>query len=173
MYWHLFDFKLALGKKQFHLRVMKCSVWCGRQFASRNICLHSGNPFHLSQVMRKPTFCLCENKGAFVFTTRIVQFLYFVIMKFQASSLHLWLCRQVCVRPGRKHWRLSFSCHGSFHIIMIKSRNGKKGNKVHRWLKTRLNVTKLWCALIWAWAVTNFLRSWDKCPVRWLDIFKV
>ena len=44
--------------------------------------------------MRKSEFCLCENKGAFVFATRIVQF--------QASSHLLWRHRPVCVRPGRK-----------------------------------------------------------------------
>ena len=63
-----------------------------------------------SRIVRKPDFCLCENKGAdqlrgnceadpqisfaviaklisaFVFATRIVQFLYFLNPKFPASS---------------------------------------------------------------------------------------
>ena len=85
-------------------------------------------PLHMSRVMRKPDFCLCENKGAdqlrfilivihvsgqmsrrirkpkiclcenkdadqlmsaFVFATGIVQSLYFLNPKFQASSLLL------------------------------------------------------------------------------------
>ena len=54
----------------------------------------------ISLVMRKPAFCICENKtktqisfavtakliSAFVFDTRIVQSLYFLNPKFQAPS---------------------------------------------------------------------------------------
>ena len=49
---------------------------------------------HLSLVMRKPAFCICENKDAdqlrgkvtaFVFATQIVQSLYYLNPKFQAS----------------------------------------------------------------------------------------
>ena len=40
--------------------------------------------------------------SAFVFDTRIVQFLYFINPKFQASSLLLCLYRSGCVRPVRK-----------------------------------------------------------------------
>ena len=60
--------------------------------------------------MRKPTICIGENKGAdqlrsnceadhaFVFATRIVQFLYFLILNPQfPASIH----SSVCVRPGR------------------------------------------------------------------------
>ena len=46
--------------------------------------------------MRKPPFCICENKeadqlrgnliSAIVFATKLVDFLYFVNPKFQASS---------------------------------------------------------------------------------------
>ena len=39
--------------------------------------------------------------SAFVFTTRIVQFLYFLNPKFQASK-HLQLHRPICGRPGQK-----------------------------------------------------------------------
>ena len=39
---------------------------------------------------------------AFVFATCLVQFLYFLNTKFQASSHLLWLHSPVCVRPGRK-----------------------------------------------------------------------
>ena len=60
--------------------------------------------FHMSLVIRKPAFCICENKDAdqfrgdreadhaFVFATRIVQLLYFLNTKFQASSHQPGLC---------------------------------------------------------------------------------
>ena len=38
--------------------------------------------------------------SAFVFATWIVQFLFYLYSKFQASSLLLWLHRPVCVRSG-------------------------------------------------------------------------
>ena len=63
----------------------------------------------MSHLMRKPIICICENKdadqlrgSAFVFATRIVQFLLYLTPKFQASSLLLCLYSSVCVRPGQK-----------------------------------------------------------------------
>ena len=66
--------------------------------------------------MGKPTICIGENKevdqlrgnheaiSAFVFATRIVQFLFNLNLKFQASSSFLCLCRPVCVGPvGKPH----------------------------------------------------------------------
>ena len=55
--------------------------------------------------MRKPAFCICENKDAdqlcgicaFVFATRIVQSLFFLNPKFQVSSHLLRLYSPVCV----------------------------------------------------------------------------
>ena len=69
--------------------------------------------------MGKPTICIGENKGAdqlrgnreavtaklisaFVFATRIVQFLFYINPKFQVSISFLCLYRLVCVGPGRK-----------------------------------------------------------------------
>ena len=52
--------------------------------------------------------------SAFVFTTRIVQSLYFLNPKFQASSHLLWPYSMVCVGPGRKPRRPFFSQRGSF-----------------------------------------------------------
>ena len=52
--------------------------------------------------------------SAFVFATRIVQFLYFLNPKFQASSHLMWLYSPVCVGPGRKPRRPVFSQRGSF-----------------------------------------------------------
>ena len=65
--------------------------------------------------MRKRAFCICENKdadqlcGAFVFATRIVQSLYILNTKFQASSHLLWLCSPIFVGYGRKPRRPVFS----------------------------------------------------------------
>ena len=52
--------------------------------------------------------------SAFVFATRIVQFLFYLNPKFQASSSFLSLYRPVCVGPGRKPRRPVFSHRGSF-----------------------------------------------------------
>ena len=74
--------------------------------------------YHLSRVLRKPAFCICENKGAdplinaFVFATE--QPLFFLNPKFQASSHLLWLYSPVCVGPGKKPRRPVFSQRGSF-----------------------------------------------------------
>ena len=65
----------------------------------------------MSRLMGIPTICIGENKGAdqlrgnrkadhaFVFSTRIVQLLYFLNPKFQASSQLLCLYSSVCVKP--------------------------------------------------------------------------
>ena len=67
----------------------------------------------MNRIMSKPAFCLCQTKtqiscavtaqliSAF-FATRIVQSLYFLNPKFQASSHLLWLYSPVCVGSGRK-----------------------------------------------------------------------
>ena len=68
--------------------------------------------------MGKPTICIGENKGAdqlrsnceadlavtakLINATRIVQFLFYLNPKFQASSSFLCLYRSVCVGPVRK-----------------------------------------------------------------------
>ena len=81
--------------------------------------------------MRRPAFCICENKDAdqlrgnreadrrLVFATRIVQSLYFLDPKFQASSRILWLYNPVCVGPGRKPRRPVFSERGSYELAEI------------------------------------------------------
>ena len=53
--------------------------------------------------------------SAFVMATWIVQILFYLNPKFQASSLLLLLYRLVCVAPGRKPQRLAFSRCGSFN----------------------------------------------------------
>ena len=64
--------------------------------------------------MGKTTICIGENKdadqlrgtakliSAFVFATRIVQFLFYLNPKFQASSSFLCFYSSVCARPVRK-----------------------------------------------------------------------
>ena len=68
-------------------------------------------------------FCTCKNKdadqlrlmiSAFVFATRLVQSLFFLYSKFQASSHIVWSCSLVCVGPGRKSRRPVFSQRGSY-----------------------------------------------------------
>ena len=79
--------------------------------------------------MRKPAFCICENKdadqlSAFVFATRIVQSLFFLNPKLQVSSHLLWLYSPVCVGPGGKPRRPVFSQQSSnmytpVHVIWL------------------------------------------------------
>ena len=76
--------------------------------------------------MRKPAFCIYAKTkpqiscalttqliSAFVFATQIVQSLYYLNLKFQASSHLLWLHSPICVGPGRKPQRPVFSQLGS------------------------------------------------------------
>ena len=79
--------------------------------------------------MRKLAFCICENKdavtakliSAFVFATRIVQSLYFLNPKFQASSHLLWLYSLVCVGPVRNPRKPLFSERGSYQLLYVMS----------------------------------------------------
>ena len=52
--------------------------------------------------------------SAFVFATQLVEFLFYLNPKFQASSLLLCLYRQICVGPGWKYRILVVSCKDSF-----------------------------------------------------------
>ena len=81
---------------------------------------------YMSCVMGKQIICICENKGADQLCgiqtadqrlcfRYIVQSLYYLNPKFQASSHLLWLNSPVCVGPGRKPRRLVFSQRGSCH----------------------------------------------------------
>ena len=83
--------------------------------------------------MRKPDLAYAKTKAqiscavtaqlisAFVFDTRIVQFLFFLNSKFQASNNPLCLYRAVCVGPGRKPRRPVFSRHSSHNVHKLKS----------------------------------------------------
>ena len=65
--------------------------------------------------------------SAFIFATRIVQSLYYLNPKFQASSHLLWLYSPVCVGPGRKPRRPVFSQRGS-HLKHFFVQTLFKGN---------------------------------------------
>ena len=105
----------------------------------------------MSRIVRKPDFCLCENKGAdqlrgnreadqrlcfrysdsTIFATRIVQFLFYLNPKLQASSSFLSLYRPVCVGPGRKPRRSFFSRRGSNICVEDKSLHSFYYNVLH------------------------------------------
>ena len=55
--------------------------------------------------------------SAFVFATRIVQFLSYLYMNFQASSLLLRLYRPIGIGPGKKFRRPVFLRHGSTNKV--------------------------------------------------------
>ena len=82
---------------------------------------------HMSHRLRKSTICLGENKAqisfavTFVFAPRIVQSLFYLNQKFQASRLLLWMYRLVCVRPGRNSKLLVFSCTGSYNRLIASA----------------------------------------------------
>ena len=92
-------------------------------------CLHEQDVtlhHHMSLVMRKLAFCICENKDTdqlrrnreadqhLCFRYIDSTILYFLNLKFQASSYLLWLYNPVYVGPGRKPRRLVFSQRGSY-----------------------------------------------------------
>ena len=96
---------------------------------------------HMSRLVGKPTICIGGNKdadqlrgnreadlvtakliSAFVFATRIVQFLFYLNPKFQASSSFLCLYRSVCVGPVRKPhcWFSHEAAHIAYHQQRLK-----------------------------------------------------
>ena len=62
----------------------------------------------MSLVMRKPAFCICENKAADKLRSMRSY------LTFQASSHLQWLYSPVCVGPGWKPRRPVFSQRGSY-----------------------------------------------------------
>ena len=69
--------------------------------------------------------------SAFVFATRIVQSLFFLNPKFQASSHPLWLYSPVCVGPGRKPRRPVFSQRGSYYLLSHLTSDGIMSSKLY------------------------------------------
>ena len=105
--------------------------------------------------MRKTAFAYAKTKmqisfavaakliSAFVFVTPIVQSLYFLNPKFQASSHRVWFYSPVCVGPGRKPRRLVFSERGSIDVetiaLSLPSIPLQTSTLVERWLKDGVN----------------------------------
>ena len=114
----------------------QASLWsCAGPFLS-DMGLNPGNRFShkeaytymcisLIRVKRKPAFCICESKDTdqlfgnrtadqrLFFATQIVQSLYFLNTKYQASSHRLLPHSPFCVGPGWKPRRQFFSQEGS------------------------------------------------------------
>ena len=103
--------------------------------------------------MRKPAFAFAKTKtqiscavtaqliSAFVFAIRIVQSLYFLNPKFQASSRLMWLYSLVCVGPGRNPPpKQVFSQRGS-HLMNVLEFIGSNEEK-RNWLYMRVPACK-------------------------------
>ena len=114
--------------------------------------------------MGKPTIWICENKdagqlrgliSAFVFATRIVQFLFYLNPKFQTSSSFLCLYRPVCVGPVRKPhcWfshisRLNRSFTNSFDLTnVVKNMSAILEEKKQQPPETMIRPTYAWTDL--------------------------
>ena len=109
----------------------------------------------MNLVMRKWAFAYAKTKtqiscavtaqliSTFVFAMRIVQSLYYLNPKFQASSHLVWLYSPVCVGPGRKPRRLVFLQRGS-NDLGSKQQKGRvvtlwrTGSAVAQWYSVRL-----------------------------------
>ena len=107
----------------------------------------------MSRVMRKPVFAYAKTKtqisfavtakliSAFVFATRIVQSLFYLNPKFQASNHLLCLYSPVCVGPGRKPRRPVFSQRGSYNLRIHKTDSTetdiKSSNRTNHITQTR------------------------------------
>ena len=83
-------------------------------------------------IVGKLAFCVFQNKGTCQLYNNhasyqhlsfryIVQSLYFLNLKFQASSYLQWLYSLVCVLHGRKPHRQVFSGHCPYHITVQAS----------------------------------------------------
>ena len=74
------------------------------------------NNLHMRKQRRRSASVTAKLISAFVFATRIVQFLFYFNPKIQASSYFLCLYRPVCVGPVRKpHCWFS---HEAAHFVM-------------------------------------------------------
>ena len=91
-------------------RCTKTKVLISRAVTAQLICTFVKAGFLMTSLSTAVTTKLIS---AFVFATRIVPFLYFINLKFQASSHLLWLYSPVCVGPSRKPRRPVFSQRGS------------------------------------------------------------
>ena len=122
---------LYLLSTQMSFKMTKPVIWILHPEKTQiSLGIHQFCPFKYEPLynMRKPAFSICENKDAdqlrsycaadqrLCFCIRIVQSLFFLNLKFQASSHLQWLYSPVCVRPGQKPRRPVFSQRGSYHF---------------------------------------------------------
>ena len=106
--------------------------------------------YHDSRVMRKPAFCICENKDAdqlrnYRESDQRLCFRYILNPKFQASSNLLLLYNPVYVGPGRKPRRPVLSQRCSYLSRVIRRpffRLSCEGEK-KRFLVTRTHLRLL------------------------------
>ena len=115
--------------------------------------------------MRKPAFCICENKDAdqlrgnreadrrLFFAIRIVQSLYYLRPKFQASNHLLSQYSLVCVGPGRKPRRPVFSQRGSFYKDLTE-------------INARCRSTNLYWKIVFKYGGEHVLIFYGNTPTR-------
>ena len=104
-------------------------------------------PFFVYAKTKAQTSCAVTAQliSAFVFATKIVQSLFFLNLKFLASSHLLWVCGPGCVGPCWKPRSQIVSCRGSFLCLD----SGKLQNS-----KTSLIFNECTCAC-WSDLVEN------------------
>ena len=111
--------KMDLYVKHFfaciHLPCCQLYIKPSKQHSVTYACI-----LYMSLVVRKPAFAYAKTKtqisfavtvkliSAFVFAIYTVHSLFFLNLKFQASSHLLWRYRLVCVRPCRKPLKTGF-----------------------------------------------------------------
>ena len=100
---------------------------------------------YMSRVMRKPVFCICENKDAdqlrgnreadqrlcFRYIDSTIPLL--PKTKFQAFSHLLWLYSPVCVRPGQKPQRPFFSQRDSYDTALVEISKYRTDQSLYRY----------------------------------------
>ena len=98
----------------FRLQILQEKYYVQQQTLQSNIISEQRHEKTNILHMRKQRCRTAQLISPFVFAIWLVQFLYYLYPKFQASSHLLWLYSLVCVRPGRKPRRPVFSQRGSY-----------------------------------------------------------
>ena len=103
---------LSTSTSKYYALKDKMAIWTLLNHQSKNIWASLWENRLFAYWKTKPQISCAVTAqliSAFVFATRIVQSLFFLNPKFQASSYLLWLHSPVCVGPGRKPRRPVFS----------------------------------------------------------------
>ena len=95
--------------------------------------------------------------SAFVFTTWIVQSLFYLNPKFQASSHLLWLYSLVCVGPGRKPRKPVFSQGGSYVGLCYLFSLSREQQHTYQ---TNRNTKILWTITLYMFVVFGYLSPY-------------